>query len=250
MSAIEYRVEHKLLFGTDFPFFTARQTIDGLRSVTGTAFGPDMPVVDEQVVEDIIHRPTLELLEIARRGLSVLRGQRRDDLGCAGDLVVADQAVGDEADATRVALQAQDAALGQEPEELVRVELRAADVEEHDVRLDLGRLDLETRDLLEQRPSSRARRWSSASRSTSVSSATSAAAAAIPALWTLAPPSRRSVAVRQLDHLVRPARIAPIGAHRPLFRLTATVFAGAASFDTGIPSATAALKSRAPSRWT
>ena len=26
---------HKLLFGTDFPFFTARETIDGLRSVTG-----------------------------------------------------------------------------------------------------------------------------------------------------------------------------------------------------------------------
>ena len=65
VSAIEYRVEHKLLFGTDYPFFSARQTIDGLRSVTGQAFGPDMPVVDEQVVEDIIHRPTLELLEIA-----------------------------------------------------------------------------------------------------------------------------------------------------------------------------------------
>jgi predicted TIM-barrel fold metal-dependent hydrolase len=64
VSAIEYRVEHKLLFGSDFPFFSARQTIDGLRSVTGPAFGPDMPIVDEQVVEDIIHRPTLELLEI------------------------------------------------------------------------------------------------------------------------------------------------------------------------------------------
>ena len=64
VSAIEYRVEHKLLFGTDFPFFSASQTIDGLRSVTGKAFGPGMPVIDEQVVEDIIHRPTLELLEI------------------------------------------------------------------------------------------------------------------------------------------------------------------------------------------
>ena len=41
VSAIEYRVEHKLLFGTDFPFFSARQTIDGLRSVTGHAFGPE-----------------------------------------------------------------------------------------------------------------------------------------------------------------------------------------------------------------
>ena len=64
MSAIEYRVDHKLLFGTDYPFFTARQTIEGLRSVTGNAFGPQMPVVDEQVVEGIIHRPTLDLLEI------------------------------------------------------------------------------------------------------------------------------------------------------------------------------------------
>ena len=64
VSAVEYRTEHKLLFGTDFPFFTARQTIDGLRSVTGPAFGPKLPVVDEQVVEDIIHRPALELLGI------------------------------------------------------------------------------------------------------------------------------------------------------------------------------------------
>lgn len=65
VSAIEYRVEHKLLFGSDFPFFSARQTIDGLRSVTGAAFGPGLPIVDEQVVEDIVHRRTLELLAIA-----------------------------------------------------------------------------------------------------------------------------------------------------------------------------------------
>lgn len=64
VSAIEYRVDHKLLFGTDFPFFGARETIDGLRSITGEAFGKGMPVVDEQVVEDIIHRRSLELLGI------------------------------------------------------------------------------------------------------------------------------------------------------------------------------------------
>jgi MFS family permease len=39
-------------------------------------------------------------------------GERRNDLGGADDLRVADQAVGDEADAGRVALQSQDAALG------------------------------------------------------------------------------------------------------------------------------------------
>jgi hypothetical protein len=62
VAAIEYRVEHKLLFGTDFPFFTARQTIDGLRSLAGTPFGPDLPAIDEQVIEGIIHRPSVELL--------------------------------------------------------------------------------------------------------------------------------------------------------------------------------------------
>ena len=64
VQAIEYRVDHKLLFGTDFPFFTARETIDGLRSVTGDAFGPQLPVIDPDVVEAIIERPSLELLGI------------------------------------------------------------------------------------------------------------------------------------------------------------------------------------------
>jgi predicted TIM-barrel fold metal-dependent hydrolase len=64
VQAVEYGVENKLLFGTDFPFFSARRTIDGLRSVTGEAFGPQLPVVDPEVVEAIIHRPSLELLGI------------------------------------------------------------------------------------------------------------------------------------------------------------------------------------------
>jgi len=64
VAAAEYGVTHKLLFGTDFPFFTARQTIDGLRSLAGTPFGPDLPRIDEEVVEGIIHRPSLELLEL------------------------------------------------------------------------------------------------------------------------------------------------------------------------------------------
>ena len=64
VQAVEYGVDHKLLFGTDFPFFTARATIEGLRSITGDAFGPNLPVVDPDVVEAIIHRPSLELLGI------------------------------------------------------------------------------------------------------------------------------------------------------------------------------------------
>jgi uncharacterized protein len=64
VQAVEYGVEHKLLFGTYCPFCTARRTIDGLRSVTGEAFGPQLPIVDPEVVEAIIHRPSLELLGI------------------------------------------------------------------------------------------------------------------------------------------------------------------------------------------
>jgi predicted TIM-barrel fold metal-dependent hydrolase len=64
VATLEYGVAHKLLFGTDFPFFSARQTIDGLRSVTGEAFGPGMPVIDPEVIEGIIERDSLALLGI------------------------------------------------------------------------------------------------------------------------------------------------------------------------------------------
>ncbi len=138
VSAIEYRVEHKLLFGSDYPFFSARQTIDGLRSVTGTAFGPG-PAGDRRAGGGGHHPPA----DPRAPGDRLTSGRAcsaasAHDLGRLRDLGVADQAVGDEADAARVALQRQDAALGQEPEELVRVEPRAADVDEHDVRLDLA----------------------------------------------------------------------------------------------------------------
>ena len=137
-----------------------------------------------------------------------------------------------------------------QPQELVRVEPRAADVDEHDVRLDLGRLDLEARDLAEQR----------------AELARPPVVVGEPLDERVECDERRGGRDARLVHArpaepaqracassitcVRPARIAPIGAQSPLFRLTATVFTGAASSDTGTPSATAALKSRAPSRWT
>ena len=62
VQAMEYRVDHKLLFGTDWPFFSARETIDGLLALTGEPFGPGLPRIDERVVEGIVERPSLELL--------------------------------------------------------------------------------------------------------------------------------------------------------------------------------------------
>ncbi|MDE0169888.1 MAG: amidohydrolase family protein [bacterium] len=60
-SAIEYRVTDKLLFGSDFPFATADQTAEALRAVNG-AVGAGWPPIPGEVIEGIIHRPTLQIL--------------------------------------------------------------------------------------------------------------------------------------------------------------------------------------------
>ncbi len=62
VSAAEYRVAYKLLFGTDYPLASARATIDGLRKLVGNPFGTGMPVIVEEVIEGIIQRDSLELL--------------------------------------------------------------------------------------------------------------------------------------------------------------------------------------------
>jgi predicted TIM-barrel fold metal-dependent hydrolase len=64
VAAQEYRVTHKLLFGTDFPFAATRDSIDGLRNVNHVA-APPMPRVSSQVVEEILARDALSLLGIA-----------------------------------------------------------------------------------------------------------------------------------------------------------------------------------------
>ena len=99
----------------------------------------------------------------------------------------------------RVALEHAEARGIEQRDQLAPARARAAHVGEHDVRLD--RLGPErmpgTRPAAA--PSSRARRWSSAIRSTIVSSATRPAAAAIPARCTLPPPRRCSHQPRPLD---------------------------------------------------
>lgn len=62
VSAMEYGVTHKILFGSDFPFFSTQKTIDLLRNVNQFAKGTTLPQIPDQVIEDIIHRNTPELL--------------------------------------------------------------------------------------------------------------------------------------------------------------------------------------------
>jgi len=53
---MEGKVTDKLFFGTDWPFTTIDQTIDGLRHVTRMAHGTGFPVIPEALVDDIIER--------------------------------------------------------------------------------------------------------------------------------------------------------------------------------------------------
>lgn len=60
--AMEYGVTHKILFGSDYPFFTTQQTIDLLWKVNDVVKGTSMPKIPDHIIEDIIQRNTPEIL--------------------------------------------------------------------------------------------------------------------------------------------------------------------------------------------
>jgi len=64
MNVIEYGVPHKVLFGTDYPFFTAGQTIAAFRNINALTAGTALPRIPEQTIEDVIHRSTPEILDL------------------------------------------------------------------------------------------------------------------------------------------------------------------------------------------
>lgn len=62
VSAAEYGVQDKLLFGSDYPFFGTQQMLDALYRINDPVEGTRLPRVAEDFIEDIIHRPTPEIL--------------------------------------------------------------------------------------------------------------------------------------------------------------------------------------------
>lgn len=58
----EYRADHKVLFGSDSPFTTTRESLDGLRGVNTVIGKSGLPPIPEEVIENIINRNSLELL--------------------------------------------------------------------------------------------------------------------------------------------------------------------------------------------
>ena len=54
-TAIEYGVEHKLIFGSDFPSATAEQVIAGQWKVNEIIKGTSFPVIPDEVINNIIY---------------------------------------------------------------------------------------------------------------------------------------------------------------------------------------------------
>ena len=63
--ATEWNVLDKLVFGSDFPVATPRETIDGLLAVNRVVEGTGLPRVPEEALQRIVERDTLALLGIA-----------------------------------------------------------------------------------------------------------------------------------------------------------------------------------------
>lgn len=58
----EYGVWHKVLFGTDYPFTTVNDSIDGIRKLNAMLEGTKLPRLKEDEIERMIHRESLRVL--------------------------------------------------------------------------------------------------------------------------------------------------------------------------------------------
>jgi predicted TIM-barrel fold metal-dependent hydrolase len=62
IEAIEYGIEDKLLFGTDFPFFTIEETIESLQNLNHLVEGTNLPRIPDRVIDKILSKNTPEVL--------------------------------------------------------------------------------------------------------------------------------------------------------------------------------------------
>jgi predicted TIM-barrel fold metal-dependent hydrolase len=61
----EYGIWDKILFGTDYPFTTVNATIDGLHRLNGMLEGTNLPRLNTEKIDAMIHRDTLTLLGLS-----------------------------------------------------------------------------------------------------------------------------------------------------------------------------------------
>ena len=61
---VEYNAHAKVLFGSDFPFTTTDSSLIGVKNLNDVISNSGLPSVPSEVIESIIHRDTLSLLEL------------------------------------------------------------------------------------------------------------------------------------------------------------------------------------------
>jgi len=64
--AQEYRVTHKLLFGTDYPVAFAAESLNGVRQVNRIIGASGLPRVEERQIEEILARDAFHLLGLTK----------------------------------------------------------------------------------------------------------------------------------------------------------------------------------------
>ncbi|MGV2341227.1 MAG UNVERIFIED_CONTAM: amidohydrolase family protein [Planctomycetaceae bacterium] len=60
----EYGVWDKVLFGTDYPFTTVNDSINGIRRLNDMLAGTALPRLNPDAIERMIHRDSLPLLNL------------------------------------------------------------------------------------------------------------------------------------------------------------------------------------------
>ena len=66
---VEYQAEHKVLFGSDFPFTTTGDSLTGVRGINNVLANSGLPIVPPEVIEGIIYRDSLRLLGLPNPAL-------------------------------------------------------------------------------------------------------------------------------------------------------------------------------------
>ena len=61
---VEYKAQHKALFGSDFPFTTTGDSLKNIRALNSAIGSSGLPEVPAEAIEEIIHRDSLSLLNL------------------------------------------------------------------------------------------------------------------------------------------------------------------------------------------
>ncbi|MCP4593924.1 MAG: amidohydrolase [bacterium] len=77
LSAYQYGVMDKLLFGSGFPFTSAAQTMEALYSINHLCHGTNLPTIPREQLRGIVERDALELLSIPTDGHPLRRESDR-----------------------------------------------------------------------------------------------------------------------------------------------------------------------------